>query len=336
MGRISKKNIINEDMIYSTEDIMSLDINEKYLDSVLSSREQQNMFLARCSIIRNSQRCLSCEANNDANGVASAPILMAYTKKSSLPDGYVWSCKKPCRVSVCLRKDSFFSDTRKDIGLILKILYKYLKGDEFQDIEHELGCHRTTISGYADLAREVICDHIANNSEKLGGFNLDGSRKVVEIDESMFFKRKYNRGRLNNGQWFVGGIERGSKKVFIVPVLNRNAQTMREIINEFVFPGTIIVTDEWLAYGAAIRELNGDYIHKTVNHSQNFVHPSDSDVHTQNIEGIWSKSKMFLRSKSGVSSEQHYEYITQFIWEYKIEKRKRFNTILSLLKINLD
>jgi hypothetical protein len=29
------------------------------------------------------------------------------------------------------------------------------------------------------------------SSERIGGLNHDGSRKIVEIDESFFFKRKY-------------------------------------------------------------------------------------------------------------------------------------------------
>jgi hypothetical protein len=72
----------------------------------------------------------------------------------------------------------------------------------------------------------------------------DGYPKIVEIDESMFFKRKYNRGRIINGQWFVGGIQRNSKKCFIVPVENRNAITMTRIITQNVQPGTEIITDK--------------------------------------------------------------------------------------------
>ncbi|KAG8227915.1 hypothetical protein J437_LFUL011843 [Ladona fulva] len=40
---------------------------------------------------------------------------------------------------------------------------------------------------------------------------LGGEGKVVEIDESKFGKRKFNRGRLVEGKWVFGGIERGTE-----------------------------------------------------------------------------------------------------------------------------
>jgi hypothetical protein len=39
------------------------------------------------------------------------------------------------------------------------------------------------------------------------------------------------------GAWYVGGVERGSKKCFMVLVFNRNAETMRIIIEENVYSG---------------------------------------------------------------------------------------------------
>ena len=46
-------------------------------------------------------------------------------------------------------------------------------------------------------------------------------RKGVEIDESKFDKRKYNRGRNVKGQWVFGGVERGSGKTFLAAVHDR-------------------------------------------------------------------------------------------------------------------
>ena len=188
-----------------------------------------------------------------------------------------------------------------------------------------------TVSSLTHLAREAICYYLVQNKEKIGGLNDDGNRKIVEIDESKFFKRKYNRGRYTHEQWFVGGIERGTRKCFIIPVANRNAQTIATIISKNVHPGTRIITDQWRAYGKAILEMP-EIIHTTINHSLNFVDPNDPSVHTQNIESLWSRSKYYLRKKPGISIEKQYEYLIQFIWQYNVEKRKRIHNLLILLQ----
>lgn len=52
----------------------------------------------------------------------------------------------------------------------------------------------------------------------------------MEIDELLFFHRKYNWGHWRSGHWVFGGVERGSGSCFLVEVPNKNAQTLSEII----------------------------------------------------------------------------------------------------------
>ncbi|EFN88602.1 hypothetical protein EAI_12376, partial [Harpegnathos saltator] len=79
---------------------------------------------------------------------------------------------------------------------------------------------------------------------------------------------KYNRGRIIQGQWVFGAIERISRRIFVIPIKNRSAATLFTIIQKYVAPGTIIHSYCWKGYNS-LNELN--YIHQTVNHSQNFV-----------------------------------------------------------------
>lgn len=72
------------------------------------------------------------------------------------------------------------------------------------------------------------------NSQQLGG-----PGHTVEIDEAKIGHRKYNRGRLVQGQWIFGGYERGSKKVFIMPVENRTEESLLACIKKWILPGTI-------------------------------------------------------------------------------------------------
>ena len=44
---------------------------------------------------------------------------------------------------------------------------------------------------------------------------IGGIGFTVEIDESKIGKRKYNRGRVIEGQWVLSGICRENKQVFM-------------------------------------------------------------------------------------------------------------------------
>lgn len=104
---------------------------------------------------------------------------------------------------------------------------------------------------------------------------IGGPGKVVEIDEAKIGKRKYEKGRVIEGKWIFGGIERGSSRLFVVPVEKRNRDTLLNIIQEYIEPGTTIMSDQWKAY----QTLNHQgFHHFTVNHSYNFVDP-DSGIY---------------------------------------------------------
>ncbi|KAI9552605.1 hypothetical protein GHT06_020470 [Daphnia sinensis] len=132
-------------------------------------------------------------------------------------------------------------------------------------MHHNIIAHGTPIDWY-NFNREVAEDIVINNSEKIGGINI-----TVEIDESKFGKRKYNRGKRVDSDWVFGGVESGSGKCFLVVVPDRSADTLLDIIKEWILPGSII------------REHN-EYIHLKVNHSLNFK-DSETGAYTNPIEG---------------------------------------------------
>ncbi len=151
---------------------------------------------------------------------------------------------------------------------------------------------------------------------------IGGPGKIVEIDESKFGKRKYNRGRVTDGHWVFGGIERGTSNAFMVVVPDRTKQTL---IQTYIRPGTTVISDEWRAYFDV--GISG-YTHQTVNHSENFIDPV-TGAHTQSVEGHWSCTKRMMR-KQGVmntSSNLFPTYLIEFLW------RRRFGALDLLEKL---
>ena len=84
---------------------------------------------------------------------------------------------------------------------VLLITYEILRGTKTGRIAEEYGFSSTTLADWRQFINETILNYIEENSEKVGG---DGG--VMEIDESKFGKRKYNRGHSAEGQWVVGGV----------------------------------------------------------------------------------------------------------------------------------
>ena len=150
--------------------------------------------------------------------------------------------------------------------------------------------------------------------------------KVVEIDESKFGKRKYNRGRVVDGHWVFGGIERGSKSAFMVVVPDRTKNTLMPIIQKYIRTSLTIMSDEWRAYADI---GTSGYTHQTVNHSENFIDPT-TGAHTQGIEGHWSCTKRMMR-KQGVmntSSDLFPTYLVEFLWRRRFEDEDLFEKLL--------
>lgn len=134
----------------------------------------------------------------------------------------------------------------------------------------------------------------------------------------MFGHRKYHRGRLVKGQWIFGGFERESKKIFLVSVENRTAETLCSIIKEWILPGTTIISDCWRSYDTLGEK---GFEHLKVNHKYNFVDP-ETGAHTQNIERTWRDIKDCI-PKYGRKSDHYTGYFAEYLFKrnYSLTER---------------
>ena len=121
-------------------------------------------------------------------------------------------------------------------------------------------CQLQTAVDWKNFCRDVRTEYVLAHPVTLGGPGI-----IIEIDESLFCRRKHTVGRVVLEQWVFGGIKVGTpaRKGFLVAVDRRNAATLLPILQQYVLPGTTVVSECWAAYNT-IRQIG--YQHWTVNH----------------------------------------------------------------------
>lgn len=215
---------------------------------------------------------------------------------------------RKCKTKKNAKKGTWFSKAHLSLEDIVYfvVLWLRLPFPRQNFIMRELHCSSKTVVDWSSFCRELCVQWVVEHSDKIGGIG-----KIVEIDEAKFGRRKYNRGRSIEGQWVFGGIDRESRKVFFVPVPDRTAQTLLNVIKQWILPGTTIISDCWRAYDNLERE---GFNHLAVNHSLHFVDPNDSNIHTQNIERIWRNVRGAI-PRYGRKQHHFIGYLAEFLFK---------------------
>ncbi|GBN68320.1 hypothetical protein AVEN_95295-1 [Araneus ventricosus] len=226
-------------------------------------------------------------------------------------DGYAWVCRKfgvnEHHIKRTVRKGSWFSESKLTMPEVLILTYLWVKKTPNEWITDEMNVSEPTVVDWKSFCREVCVDMLVKDSkEKIGGVGM-----IVEIDESKFGKRKFNRGKRVDGKWVFGGVERGSKRSFFCVVEDRTAETLIEITKKNVEPGTTVLSDCWASYNGLTAE---GYVHHTVNHSKNFKDPV-TGAHTNGIEGTWNAIKTDFRKQGTRKVAGQFDtYLAEYMW----------------------
>ncbi|GFO38369.1 hypothetical protein PoB_006487400 [Plakobranchus ocellatus] len=287
-------------------DLPNLDINIRQLAAVTSSVFDCMRWLAEHCLITNTFSCQACDQT----------MRLQKREGRDYIHGCVWCCPG-CqrRNSITIRLNSFFEGSHLQLLQILDVVYWWCRNLRQVHVMQETGVSKKTVIDWQNYIRDICAQYVIDHHVQLGGRN-----RTVEIDESKFMHRKYNRGRFRQGQWVLGMIERETDNCCLKPVDDRSACTLLPIIQQHVLPGTRIVTDQWAAYNALPNHASG-------NHLLHFVDPNNDTVHTNQIEGCWAHAKSKFRAMHGSSDDLFLTYIQEFMWR-KQHKTNIFGNML--------
>ncbi|KAG0419074.1 hypothetical protein DMUE_6381, partial [Dictyocoela muelleri] len=166
---------------------------------------------------------------------------------------------------------------------ILDVFSLFYENYSFREIKIKSRLSLKTIIRIITKISDFIFYKYLRSLDKIGGDN-----EIVEVDESVLVKRKYNKGRKIKEIWVYGMVERSNpKRIIYYPITKRNSCTLSFLTLITIKKKTKIYSDKWGGYRKL--KLLG-YKHKTVNHSKNFVDPA-TGVHTNTIEANWSGLK---------------------------------------------
>ncbi|MCX6793704.1 MAG: IS1595 family transposase [Candidatus Gottesmanbacteria bacterium] len=157
------------------------------------------------------------------------------------------------------------------------------------------------------------------------GVPLDGT---VEIDETFIGGKAKNRAYVPNfnekaKEVVMGMVKRGGH-AYLKHIEGVGKWILLRQIQEHVSPTARVLTDEWGGYSQLSRY---GYSHAFVNHSASqYVH---GDIHTQNIEGIWSIVKRGVYGVYRIVSKKYLQaYVDEYTFRYNHRKNGRMFDIL--------
>lgn len=216
-------NIVEDNEIMDEGDIAQEDWN--LIRLVFDDSMEVLKWCARRQLIRNSVQCEICIIGS------------SLVSRKDCGDGYRWQCRL-CGKRTSIRDRSCFARSNLSIQKIIWIIYCWSRDYPQKDIAHEVGMSEKTnhtMIDWCNFLRKICELDLEENAGPIGGLDENGFSKIVEIDDSQFFHRKYRRGQKQSGHWVFGGIERETGKCFLVEVADRKEETLFALIEWFVY-----------------------------------------------------------------------------------------------------
>ncbi|KFD49831.1 hypothetical protein M513_09298 [Trichuris suis] len=137
--------------------------------------------------------------------------------------------------------------------------------------------------------RDVAAESVLSHPRVIGG-----PGQIVEVDATLFSKKKSHRG-------------------------NRSSRTLIPLIRQYIRPGTTVISDCWRGCRGLSLE---DYTHLRVNHSINFLHPDQPEVHTQSVESLRAQVKRRNKARCRTRRSELDSYFWEFMWRRRVRSNE--------------
>ncbi|KAL5272803.1 hypothetical protein ACHWQZ_G000842 [Mnemiopsis leidyi] len=277
---------------------------------ILYSEAHALQYLINVGILRPHQYCEECQTYMELKSCPTARY----------SDGYNWACPDDIHL-LSVRADSVLHRRKISFTSFLHLLWLFCNRISVSDAARLVSSNIKTVRTLFTSLRQCMAEDLLDNGVRR---KIGGPGHIIEIDESKFGRRKYNRGRRVVGKWILGGYCRTTGECFLTECTNnkRDHHTLLRLIKQNVLPGTIILTDKWKGYNSLSHH---GFIHLVVNHRQGFVDPL-TGVHTNTCEGMWFHAKKHMRQGHGrtrVDSTAVSIALCEFVWLKKFEPRVR-------------
>ena len=125
-------------------------------------------------------------------------------------------------------------------------------------------------SGFLGTKPLSIPSHHPRSQEAKNLFTAASCSFFFEFTKSEHYQLIFIIGRVSEGTWVFGTVERGSGRALTFCGESTRETLVTRLVQEFIQPGTVILSDKFSPYF----NLNDiGYKHLIVNHSENFVDP---------------------------------------------------------------